>query len=66
MKRPLSEDSTSNHTHTEQPPNKSKRMGSSLICPKKDVVVTLEEMNDQQVEPMEAVATGEGGYFDFF
>ena len=55
MKRPLdNEDSSSTD---QQPANKTQRMGNnSIICPKSEHKETM----DDQVEPMEAVATGEG------
>lgn len=55
MKRPLdNEDSSST---AQQPANKTQRMGNSnIICPKSEDKETM----DNQVEPMEAVATGEG------
>lgn len=56
MKRPLDIKESSE----QEPPNKSKRMGASIICPKEDNTYEEETTMNDQVEQMEAVATGEG------
>ena len=64
MKRSLDEESTAaqqqqQHQQQQQRPSKSKRMGSNIVCPKEEDIVEESTMNDQ-VEQMDAVATGEG------
>lgn len=64
MKRPL--DTTNTTTKAEppsspsSPPTKSQRMGSAITCPKKDNENEERNKMDDQVEKMDAVATGEG------
>jgi anti-sigma28 factor (negative regulator of flagellin synthesis) len=53
-----------NNSYSSSPPHKSQRMGSSLVCPKHDNQKTSKMNEDHsdndQVEQMDAIATGEG------
>ena len=65
MKRPLdstSSPTTNNQKNNSSPPKKSQRMGSDLVCPKADKTEDTTIIMNDQVEKMDAVATGEGAF----